>query len=129
MGKSKYLESLTAEEYDALTRKLWAIQNHKCFICDEEIDLDIQTTNVDHIKPLVTGGKDEESNFALTHENCNKSKQDADLLIAKRLAALTKIIKTAEGKKETPSLQHVLNASGGSKYAFSYKVEGDVIKY
>ena len=129
MGKSKYLDSLSADEYDALTKKLWVIQNHKCFICEEEIDLDLHTTNIDHIRPLVNNGKDEESNFALTHESCNKSKQDADLEIAKRLALLSKIIRDAESKKETPSLQHVLGACGGSKYDFSYKIEDNTLKY
>ena len=59
MGNSKYLDSLSLEEYKSLTRKLWTIQNHRCFICGEEIDLDLNPTNIDHIKPLVTGGKDD----------------------------------------------------------------------
>ena len=39
----------------------------------KEIDLDINSTNIDHIRPLANGGKDEPSNFAITHEHCNKS--------------------------------------------------------
>ena len=41
---------------------------------------------------MANGGKDEPVNFAITHEHCNKSKQDADLEVAKRLYALEKII-------------------------------------
>ncbi len=67
MGNSKYLEGLTNDQYKALTRKLWTIQNHKCFICGEDIDLDLNTTNIDHIKPIVTGGKDDETYFAVSH--------------------------------------------------------------
>lgn len=129
MGKSKYLDSLSKEEYNSLTRKLWDIQNHKCFICGEEIDLDLNPINIDHIKPLVNGGKDDETNFALTHENCNKSKQDADLVVAKAISRLTRILKEAEEKHETPSLKHVLAANGGSKFGFSYKIEGGNLKY
>ena len=129
MAHSIYLSSLTKEQYDALTRKLWEIQNHKCFICGEDIDLDLQTTNIDHIKPLVNGGKDDVSNMALTHEHCNKSKQDADLYVAKKLAILSKIIEKAELEKETPSLKHVLKHYGGSKYEFKYKIEDGLIKY
>lgn len=68
MGNSKFLDALNKEQYAVLTKKLWEIQNHKCFICEKDIDLDIQSTNIDHIRPLANGGKDEEINFALTHE-------------------------------------------------------------
>lgn len=46
---SKYLSSLSKDEYSELTKKLWDIQNHQCFICEDEIDLDLNTTNIDHI--------------------------------------------------------------------------------
>ena len=129
MGNSKYLDSLSAEEYAGLTKKLWTIQNHKCFICGEDIDLDLNPTNIDHIKPLVNGGKDDETNFALAHENCNKSKQDADLEVARAIARLSKIIKDAEEKHETPSLKHVLAANDGSLLDFSYKIENEKLVY
>ena len=129
MGNSKYLDSLSSEEYSRLTKKLWTIQNHKCFICGESIDLDLNPTNIDHIKPLVNGGKDDETNFALAHENCNKSKQDADLEVARAMAQLSKIVKAAEGKRETPSLKHVLAANNGSLYDFSYKIEDGKLVY
>ena len=114
MGNSKYLDSLNADATKNLSDKLWEIQNHKCFICEQEIHLDINSTNIDHIRPLANGGKDEPSNFAITHEHCNKSKQDADLVVAKRLFQLQQIIKEAENKKEVPSLKHVLISNGGS---------------
>ena len=129
MGNSKYLDSLSPEEYSNLTKKLWTIQSHKCFICSDDIDLDLNPTNIDHIKPLVNGGKDDETNLALAHENCNKSKQDADLEVARAMARLSKIIKDAEEKHETPSLKHVLAANGGSLYGFTYKVENGKLLY
>ncbi|WP_130838506.1 HNH endonuclease [Lachnoclostridium sp. Marseille-P6806] len=124
MGNSKYLDGLNADEKTALSKKLWSIQNHRCFICGEAIDPDIQKTNIDHIRPLANGGKDDSSNFAIAHEHCNKSKQDADLEVAKKLYQLSRIISEAETARETPSLKHVLAANGGSKYAFKYKIEG-----
>ncbi len=129
MGNSKYLDSLGSEEKKALSRKLWDIQNHKCFICGKEIDLDIQTTNIDHIRPLANGGKDEPTNFAITHETCNKSKQDADLEVAKKLFQLDGIVQNAETCKETPSLKHVLAANGGSKYSFKFKIQDERLFY
>lgn len=129
MGNSKFLDGLSPDEKKALALKLWNIQSHKCFICGGEIDIDIQTPNIDHIKPLANGGKDDSSNFALTHEHCNKSKQDADLEVAQKLYRLSKIMKEAEEKKETPSLKHVLLANGGSKYSFKYKIEDNKLIY
>lgn len=129
MGNSKYLDGLNADGYRELSNKLWNIQNHRCFICEEEINLDVQKTNIDHIHPLVNGGKDDVCNFGLTHEHCNKSKQDADLEVSKRLHRLEKIIKATQEKGETPSLKHVLEANGGSKYSFSYSIEGSTLVY
>ena len=62
---SKYLSSLSKEDYQQLTGKLLRIQNNECFICGKKIDIDIQTTNIDHIVPLVNKGKDAEDNLAL----------------------------------------------------------------
>ena len=127
MGNSKYLDSLSSDSKKNLSKNLWNIQNHKCFICEQEIDLDINNTNIDHIRPLANGGKDEPSNFAITHEHCNKSKQDADLDVAKRLFQLQEIIKNAESKKEVPSLKHILAVNGGSKCLFKYKIEDNYL--
>lgn len=129
MGNSKYLSALSADERRELNRKLWQIQNHRCYICEQEIDLDVNSTNIDHIRPLATGGKDEPANFAITHEHCNKSKQDADLTIARRLLQLEKIIREAEAKHEVPSLKHILLDKGGSRYEFKYKADGDQLVY
>lgn len=129
MGNSKYLDSLSVEEKTALSKQLWSIQNGRCFICGEPIDLDIQKTNIDHIHPLAGGGKDNKTNFAITHEHCNKSKQDSDLEIAKHLFQMEKIINAVESRHETPSLKHILEAHGGSKYTFKYKIDGTELVY
>ncbi len=127
---SKYLSSLSKVEYDNLTNKLAEIQNNTCFICDESIDFTLHTTNIDHIIPLANKGRDSEENFALTHESCNKSKQDADLQIAKILHRLKKIQDTTQGaENKSASLKHVLSAYNGSKYEFKFKEESGFIKY
>ncbi|MCI8913607.1 MAG: HNH endonuclease [Lawsonibacter sp.] len=129
MGNSKYLDSLSSEDKQGLIKQLWEIQTDKCFICEKAIDLDVQTVNIDHIRPLANGGKDEPSNFALAHEHCNKSKQDADLMVAKKLFQLDQIIKDAEATKEVPSLKHVLIANGGSQFEFKHKEEQGELVY
>jgi CRISPR/Cas system Type II protein with McrA/HNH and RuvC-like nuclease domain len=53
---SKYLSSLSKDDYSNLTEKLWSIQNSMCFICEEEIDLEVNSTNIDHIIPLANKG-------------------------------------------------------------------------
>ena len=127
---SKYLSSLSKEDYQQLTEKLLRIQNNECFICGKKIDLDIQTTNIDHIVPLVNKGKDAEDNFAVTHESCNKSKQDANLKIARILYKLKNIQKQVqESEIKSASLKHVLQNYGGSKYQFKYKFNGEKIEY
>ncbi|MCK5269812.1 MAG: HNH endonuclease [Sedimentisphaerales bacterium] len=127
---SKYLSSLSTDEYSTLTKKLWDIQNHRCFICEDEIDLVIHTTNIDHIIPLSNKGKDSEENFAVTHESCNKSKQDANLKIAKILQKLSKIQKTAQTETgKSASLKDVLVNYKGSRHEFKYKIEDGKLKY
>ena len=127
---SKYLSSLSKDEYSALTKKLWDIQNHQCFICEDEIDLDLNTTNIDHIVPLANKGKDSEENFAVTHESCNKSKQDANLKIAKILQRLSKIQNTVQSEtSKSASLKDVLASCNGSQHEFKYKIEDGDLKY
>jgi len=127
---SKYLSSLTKDEYSGLTKKLWNIQNHRCFICEDEIDLDLNTTNIDHIVPLANKGNDAEVNFAVTHESCNKEKQDANLKTARILQRLRKIQKSVHAETGKPaSLKDVLKNYNGSQYILKYKIENDEIKY
>ena len=132
---SKYLGSLSKNDYIALTNKLHSMQVGKCYICRKDIDLELHNTNIDHIVPLANGGKDTEDNFALTHESCNKSKQDADLTVARSLAMLSEIKqKISNGvlgndKNESASLKHVLETLGGSKYTFKYKIENSTLSY
>lgn len=85
---SKFLESLSKDEYENLKKNLADIQSNKCYICQKEIDLQIQETDIDHIVPLSNRGKDDKSNFAITHASCNRSKKDANLNIARILYRL-----------------------------------------
>lgn len=130
---SNYVKSLPAEGRDALSHKLWQIQNQSCYICQDKIDEElhlINATNIDHIVPLANKGKDAEQNFALTHESCNKSKQDANLNVARVLQRLSKIQKKAQDEtKKAASLKDVLNFYGGAKHEFTYAIEGNTFQY
>lgn len=127
---SQYLNSLSQDDYKKLTLELAEIQNNECFICGKKIDFELHTTNIDHIIPLASKGKDNEGNFALTHENCNKSKLDANLNIA-RILFRFKLIQDEVQEKENKgaSLKDVLQYFGGSKFDFKYKIENDHFTY
>lgn len=126
---SKYWQELSRDEYENLKRKLWEIQQGKCFICGKDIDLDLHTTDIDHIIPLANKGKDKEENFALTHDSCNRSKLDANLNIARILHSLNDLKETISRYGQMASLKHVLQKCDGSKYDFKFKKDGNCIKY
>lgn len=127
---SKYLSGLSRDEYLALSKELADIQSRRCFICGKEIDLELQDTNIDHIVPLANRGSDSKTNFALTHASCNKSKQDANLEIARALHKLMDIQENVEkSEKRAASLKDLLVAEGGSRYEFRYRREGDELVY
>ena len=127
---SKYLKSLSRDEYNNLTNKLFEIQNKTCFICNKQIDLILHTTNIDHIIPLANKGKDSEENFALTHESCNKSKQDADLNIARVLFKLKEIQDDTQlNEGRSASLKHILSNYNGSRNNFKFQIVENVFEY
>ena len=112
---SPYLDKLSKEEYKTLQQKLFNIQSGVCYICGQKIDIDIQETDVDHVVPLNSGGKDDEGNFALTHSSCNRSKQDAHLEVARALHKLKKLQEHVQvTEKRSATLKDVLAHEGGS---------------
>lgn len=129
---SLYLNRLNHDQREELKKKLLESQEGKCFICGELIDLDIHQTQIDHVVPLNIGGKDDPSNFALTHATCNASKQDSDLRIARVLAAFNKIRDRCLKKENRgPNLSDIFKEYGGSKYELSLKYEeaNSMVKY
>ena len=85
---SLFLSRLTADQRKDLVGRLHEAQGGDCFICEKPIDLDVHggSVDIDHVEPISLGGKDDETNFALTHDSCNRSKQASDLRIARVLA-------------------------------------------
>src|SRR6516165_2404666 len=93
---SLFLSRLSHQDRQALAKRLWAQQNGKCFISEKPIDLDLDEFEIDHIIPTRDNGKDDPSNFALTLASYNRSKQAADLRIARVLARFDSIKDSAE---------------------------------
>lgn len=126
---SLYLNGLTAEQRDALERQLWEQQNGSCFISGKTIDLDIDDLDVDHIIPTRDNGKDDPSNFALTLASYNRSKQAADLRVARVLARFDQIQATADSDDRGANLNDVLKAYGGASASLRGKIIDGQITY
>lgn len=128
---SLYLASLGAEQMEALRKKLHETQHGSCFICGKPMDLTLQAghLDIDHVEPLAVGGKDGPENFALTHDSCNRSKQAADLRVARVLRRFDDIREAVSSENRGPNLSDVLGASGGSKHPLALEVDGDEVRY
>ena len=129
---SKYLASLTEEKRGELHIRLLERQGSVCFICEEPVDLDLQSgqLDVDHIDPLAVDGLDAENNFALTHSSCNRSKGAANLEIARRMSKFARIQEDARQAGERgANLGHVLDLYGGGKEAIRLRRKGATVEY
>ncbi len=132
MANSIFLGRLNAEQRKELIERLWRIQNGKCFITGEDIDLKLHEgqLDIDHVIPLTNGGKDDESNFALTFSSANRSKQSADLNLARinwQFKELSEKLQHDENRN--PNLTDILNKYAHGSYEMTFRIEDDTISY
>jgi hypothetical protein len=129
---SLFLSRLSPDDRAELTRRLYDAQRGVCFICERPIDLDIHagSLDIDHVEPLKTGGRDDEANFALTHDSCNRSKQASDLRVARVLAHFDAIQEQARSDSARgANLSDVLSRYDGAKHDLSFRIDGDQVTY
>lgn len=129
---SLHLSRLNAEQRTALVEKLHEAQEGLCFICEKPIDLVVHTgsIDIDHVEPQHLGGKDDETNFALTHESCNRSKQAAHLRIARILARFNAIQEEVRAEHDRgANLSDMLERFGGAQHPLRFAVDGDQVRY
>ena len=121
---SQYLTNLSAAERETFIQKLFESQQGVCFICQEPIDLQLHKNalDIDHIIPLKLLGKDDPSNFALTHSSCNRTKQAKNLEIARLLFQFDKI-KDSAAADRGPNLDDILHKYGGALYDIQFARE------
>jgi hypothetical protein len=125
---SLYLSNLSAEQRQDLEKRLYDQQQGKCFICEGAIDLELHQNDVDHVEPTQTGGKDDPSNFALTHYQCNRSKQASNLRVARVLSRFARLAEKVKDENRSPNLSDVLKQYGGAKHNLSFRREdGSVV--
>ncbi|MGK5090459.1 HNH endonuclease signature motif containing protein [Deltaproteobacteria bacterium TL4] len=128
---SLYLRRQTSEQRTDLICNLHQSQKSICFICEETVDLALHrdSLDIDHIVPLTLSGKDDPSNFALTHASCNRSKQASNLEVAKILCRLDKIRDGLAGENRGPNLADILTIYGGAKHTLNFSRQGDKIQF
>jgi hypothetical protein len=126
-----YLNRLSRSEYQALVRKLWDTQKGRCFICENPIDLALHgdSIDVDHIVPPISGGRDDPSNFALTHAHCNRSKQASDLRVARLLAQFERLVERCGSQPGRPNLSDVLQLRGGARFDLPIESRGGTVQF
>jgi len=129
---SLFLSRLGPEERRELVARLHETQLGTCFICEQPIDLEIQrdSLDIDHIEPLSAGGKDDEANLAITHASCNRSKQAADLEVARvlaRFASIQENVRTLHGRGA--NLSDILSRYGGAQHTLKFRIEDDKLIY
>lgn len=132
---SLFLAKLKPQERQELRGRLYARQNGVCFICENTIDPELQRDDleIDHIIPIAAGGKDEENNFALTHERCNRRKSSSDLRVARVLERFEQIEQEANAEPgqggRGANLGHVLNKYGGARHALRMVIDKDTVRF
>jgi hypothetical protein len=126
---SLYLSRLTKDGRRSLEEQLWSQQGGKCFISGKPIDLKLDEIDVDHIIPTRDNGKDDPTNFALTLLHYNRSKQAADLRVARVLARFEEIKASADSDDRGANLNDVLKAFGGASGTLRTKIDGTTVTY
>jgi hypothetical protein len=126
---SLYLANISKEDRKMLEKQLWDQQSGKCFISSEPIDLVLDEVDIDHIIPTRDNGPDNPSNFALTLLSYNRSKQAADLRVARVLARFDKIKEAGKSDDRGANLNDVLQAYGGASANLRLKLEGQTVTF
>ena len=126
---SPYLAKLSKEDRTILENQLWDQQLGKCFISGLDMELGLDELDIDHIIPSRDNGKDEPSNFALTLAKYNRSKQAADLRVARVLARFDQIRETADSDDRGANLNDLLKAYNGASESLRGKIIGDQVTY
>lgn len=109
---STRIDEMDKEERDLLKRRLLKFQGNICFLCERDINLEADKTEIDHIIPIGDDGPDEEGNWALLHSDCNSKKRAKNLHLAKVLMKWDTLREKYGGSLTT---EQILNEFGGNR--------------
>jgi 5-methylcytosine-specific restriction endonuclease McrA len=128
---SLYLNRLSHNERSDLLKELHEHQAGNCFICGKAIDLLLHkdTIDIDHVTPISLNGPDNPSNFAVTHDSCNRGKQDSDLRVARIIARFDDINQSVSVESRAANLGDILKAYRHTSFPFPIRIENGVVFY
>ncbi|MCJ7544231.1 MAG: HNH endonuclease [Phycisphaerae bacterium] len=126
------LDSLSQVERQELTERLRKAQNGLCYICQDVINRQVHKTDIDHIIALALGGADDESNWALAHDACNRSKGTRDLQLQRILHEFRKHVQEyaagdANGRERSFTLHEALQELCPTRQEVGVVLDGDRI--
>jgi hypothetical protein len=113
-ARDSALDRLSREDRQKLTERLLKAQNGLCYVDRKVINLQVQKTDIDHIVALGRGGADDESNWALAHEGCNRAKGTRDLQLQRIIYEFLEHVQeyasgAAHGKERSFTLHEALD--------------------
>jgi hypothetical protein len=111
--RTSQLDALTTDQRTDLIERLHKAQNGLCYVCQEVVNLQVHEMDIDHISALARGGPDDESNWALAHATCNRSKGTRDLQLQRILHEFRKHVQkytagSAQGQDRNFTLNEAL---------------------
>ena len=131
------LESLTKQQREDLIERLQKCQSKNgdcyCYVCDKPINRQVHKIDIDHKIARSLGGVDEESNWGLTHDTCNRSKGARDLQLQRYLYEFREDViehteKKALGSERHFTLSEALNKIKPQRQEVGISIQGDQIQ-
>ncbi len=119
------IDRLSEEERQQLKLRLWNLQSHNCFLCGKEIVLEADSVEIDHKDPQADHGLDDDSNWALMHEECNNKKRAKNLELARAMIAFDQLKEEHDG---AVTAGQVLESKEGSRQdAYLRLLDGKIL--
>ncbi len=128
---SLYLNRLSADDRSTLLHELHERQGGHCFICAKTIDLQLHknSIDIDHVIPITLNGPDNPGNFAVTHDSCNRGKQDSDLRVARIIARFDEINKSIGAENRAANLGDILKAYAHGSFDFAISTDATSVRF
>jgi len=127
-NRQSKLDSLSKDERQDLIKKLYDAQNTKCYVCGKIINLAVHKVDIDHIKALDRSGPDDESNWGLTHDSCNKSKGTRDLQLQRILCEFRSHVEKYTKNNGTLTLNEALQELTPERQEVGYHLQNSQVK-
>ena len=131
--RTSKLDGLSKQQREELTSRLQMAQNGLCYVCHEVINLQVHKPDIDHIVARARGGADDESNWALAHDVCNRSKGTRDLQLQRVLHEFRKHVQkytagNAHGKDRDFTLHQALQELRPDRHDVGVVIDGNRIQ-